>query len=350
MKHWMTKDGTNLMLRGLCGDQIVFTNIKLGNGVPAEGANAMLNPLLSLEIASCTRSDNYVTLTCTFTNSALTVANFWATEMAVFAQDPEDESKEICYAIWTEEDLQKADYISAVEERILESQYDVIVFVGETENVTAVLSESMVYLSKKEFEDHLAAENPHNVTAEQVGLGNVENKTFNNQTPTFTEASTLANISSGEKMSGILGKIKKAISALIDHINATGNPHSGITPETIGAATTNHTHSAADLTSGTVAVSRGGTGKTSWTAKSLVYASTSTALSQISVPGTLSVLVQSTGAPYFKALSSLEFFSVGTTEPDNQNLLWIDTTATTGGLKYYNGSAWVHVPVAYTQE
>lgn len=41
-------------------------------------------------------------------------------------------------------------------------------------------------------------------------------------------------------------------------------------------------------------------------------------------------------------------FAVGTSAPSNKNLLWIDTTATTGGLKYYNGSSWVHVPVAYT--
>lgn len=41
-------------------------------------------------------------------------------------------------------------------------------------------------------------------------------------------------------------------------------------------------------------------------------------------------------------------FSVGTTAPSNTKLLWIDTTATTGGLKYYNGSAWTHVPVAFT--
>ena len=41
-------------------------------------------------------------------------------------------------------------------------------------------------------------------------------------------------------------------------------------------------------------------------------------------------------------------FSAGTTAPSNTKLLWIDTTATTGGLKYYNGSAWVHVPVAFT--
>ena len=41
-------------------------------------------------------------------------------------------------------------------------------------------------------------------------------------------------------------------------------------------------------------------------------------------------------------------FVVSDTAPDNTNLLWIDTNATTGGLKYYNGSEWVHVPVAYT--
>lgn len=39
---------------------------------------------------------------------------------------------------------------------------------------------------------------------------------------------------------------------------------------------------------------------------------------------------------------------VGTTAPDNTRLLWIDTTASTGGLKYYNGTTWVVVPVSYS--
>jgi hypothetical protein len=43
-----------------------------------------------------------------------------------------------------------------------------------------------------------------------------------------------------------------------------------------------------------------------------------------------------------------QVFSAGTSAPSNTNLLWVDTTADTGGLKYYNGSAWVHVPVAFT--
>lgn len=41
-------------------------------------------------------------------------------------------------------------------------------------------------------------------------------------------------------------------------------------------------------------------------------------------------------------------FHAGTSAPSNKGLLWIDTTASTGGLKYHNGSAWVHVPVSST--
>ena len=30
-----------------------------------------------------------------------------------------------------------------------------------------------------------------------------------------------------------------------------------------------------------------------------------------------------------------------------RKLLWIDSNTSTGGLKYYNGSSWKHVPVAW---
>ena len=51
--------------------------------------------------------------------------------------------------------------------------------------------------------------NPHGTTKSDVGLGNVPNVSTNDQTPTFTEASTRNNIASGEKLSAILGKIAK---------------------------------------------------------------------------------------------------------------------------------------------
>lgn len=60
--------------------------------------------------------------------------------------------------------------------------------------------------------------NPHGVTKTQVDLGNVPNVATNDQTPTFTEASSLTKLSSGEKLSVAFGKISKAITDLIAHI------------------------------------------------------------------------------------------------------------------------------------
>jgi hypothetical protein len=51
--------------------------------------------------------------------------------------------------------------------------------------------------------------NPHGTTASDVGLGNVPNVSTNDQTPTFTQASTRNNIASGDKLSVILGKVQK---------------------------------------------------------------------------------------------------------------------------------------------
>ena len=58
--------------------------------------------------------------------------------------------------------------------------------------------------------------NPHNVTKSDVGLSNVPNVSTNNQTPTFTQASSRANIASGEKLSVIFGKIMKWFADLGD--------------------------------------------------------------------------------------------------------------------------------------
>lgn len=59
--------------------------------------------------------------------------------------------------------------------------------------------------------------NPHGVTKAQAGLGNVPNVSTNDQTPTFTQAATLANIASGEKFTVMLGKIAKALADFIAH-------------------------------------------------------------------------------------------------------------------------------------
>lgn len=59
--------------------------------------------------------------------------------------------------------------------------------------------------------------NPHGVTKSQVGLGSVPNVATNDQVPTFTQATTLANLTSGEKLGVAMGKIAKAIADFIIH-------------------------------------------------------------------------------------------------------------------------------------
>ena len=63
------------------------------------------------------------------------------------------------------------------------------------------------------------------VLKENAQLGNVPNVTTNNQTPTWTMASSLSNIVSGEKLTTIMGKISKAINDIISHIGNKNNPH-----------------------------------------------------------------------------------------------------------------------------
>lgn len=66
-----------------------------------------------------------------------------------------------------------------------------------------------------------AAQKP-TYTAQEVGLGNVPNVTTNDQAPTYTAASTLAALVSGEKLSVAMGKIAKAISDFVTHKANTG--------------------------------------------------------------------------------------------------------------------------------
>ena len=97
-----------------------------------------------------------------------------------------------------------------------------------------------------------------------VGLGNVPNVATNDQTPTYTEASTAASLTSGEKLSVAFGKIAKAITDFLAHVANKSNPH-GVTASQVGAAASSHNHAASNITSGTLGVARGGTGATTFT-------------------------------------------------------------------------------------
>lgn len=82
--------------------------------------------------------------------------------------------------------------------------------------------------------------NPHNVTKSQVGLSEVPNVTTNNQAPTYTTATTLQALLSGEKLSNAFAKLSKAVTDLIAHIANKSNPHS-VTKAQVGLGNCDNT-------------------------------------------------------------------------------------------------------------
>lgn len=260
----LTPSGKDLLLRAIAGEaKINFSAIQFGNGKDAgEGASALSNPLLTEEIGSYTVGEVFVTLTTIFSNGKVT-AGFRATEMGILADDPDKQGGTMLYAYgYTQEAT--ADYIPAAAETVLETQMDVLVYIGDAQNVTASISQSLVYASRADLEAHVKnMDNPHKVTKVQVGLGNVPNVSTDDQTPTYTEASAIAELKSGEKLSIAFGKISKSVSSLIAHMKNGQNPHK-VTAEQVGAAKSSHKHSTNDLTGGVLGVARGGTGVTGY--------------------------------------------------------------------------------------
>ena len=116
-----------------------------------------------------------------------------------------------------------------------------------------------------------------------------------------------------------------AASAIAAHKTAS-NPH-GLTAAGLGAVPTSRTINGKALT-----------GDITLTAANVSAVPTTRKVNGRALSGDITLTLADLGG----------IFYAGKTAPSDTKKLWIDTTATTGGLKYHNGSAWVHVPVSTT--
>lgn len=254
-----TAAGLAMIARSLYGDEITFTKISIGNGVqPTSEITGMINPLVEVGITKIEKSEGMVILTGYLTSSDIQ-SSFYGTELGVYAKGADGTEELFAYRY----NQSEVDYYPATSSgRAIELTFSVVIQIGAAENVTAILIEGDTYAKKSDFDDHVADKsNPHRVTKEQLGLGSVENKVINDQTPTYTVPASVSELVSGESLSTSLGKLAAAVKALITHVADKQNPH-GITAAAISAAAVNHTHSAADINSGTLSILRGGTGGT----------------------------------------------------------------------------------------
>lgn len=124
--------------------------------------------------------------------------------------------------------------------------------------INTKLALESTYVKKTQKVNNHALSGDITVTKSDVGLGNVPNVSTNDQTPTYTEASALTALSSGEKLSIAFGKLAKAVSSLISHINNTNNPHSVTKAQVQLSNVVNTGDSATPVENGTTKFTTGG--------------------------------------------------------------------------------------------
>ena len=233
-KFYPTKAGLEYAALTAQGKIIEFTKGKFGDGIRSTENIAeltdLIHPLGELPISKKSVKNSTIITTTQFSNrvGSSILPTFYLTEIGLFAKlvnvDGTDDKEHPATLIGYAFDVH-GDKISGTS--LSEFIINIPLTVADVNNVTVDI-DSLVYPTLKQFEDEVNTRktedeelqnslnvhitdtsNPHGVTAEQIGLDNVPNVATNDQTPTFTEASTRANIASGEKLSTLFGKIKK---------------------------------------------------------------------------------------------------------------------------------------------
>lgn len=171
----ITETGITLLLRAAGGEQITFTKFQAGSGILTEGETpktmtAMKNVVLNnipITQAEDTEEEGYIQLSASFDNQTDVENDFRWTELGLIAED--ENGNEYLYAYGY--DNENAELIQAAGGSvILEQHINVVVAIGESENITVYVIPNATYAGKAEFDAHVEDEsNPHHVTALQVG-------------------------------------------------------------------------------------------------------------------------------------------------------------------------------------
>ena len=224
-----TKDGLELLAKAVAGGTVTFTSIKTGSGTYTGTEDlSTVTDLKSVRqtfgVSSITRTGTQVKLRSVLNNDNLT-EGYSMTEIGLYAKNP-DTGSDILYAIIVAE---LADYLPPYETAPASITLELYIELTEAENDVIFMAEVIAgtYVPVESFNEHVASE--IHITAAERTAWNAKLGTTGNASDTtaaFTEATTLAALTSGSKLSALFGAIAKAVSSLISHLVNTNNPHS----------------------------------------------------------------------------------------------------------------------------
>lgn len=164
----LTNAGKTIISNGLAGEPITFTKVCLGRGEEPENyadLTSVVTAVKDLSILKISVGDGYADLSCEFSNTDIQ-EGFWWREIGVFAKN--GDGAEVLYAYAHSGDF--AEYVPPFESNYLRTTINIIVVVGDAENVSAEIGSDLGFAEKEDLDKHINDKNnPHSVTTEQIG-------------------------------------------------------------------------------------------------------------------------------------------------------------------------------------
>ena len=258
----ITNAGIELLKNALSGGTITVTAIKSGAGKVDVSALKSQTAVSSIKqsgtVQGVTKTNETIKIGVLFSNAGLP-AGYSMTQLGIYAKG--STGSEVLFAISQSTTGKEVPAESAMPSWSLVHNF-YIKLNNDVKMTATVDPEGYVTFETMQtaLNTHTGNKsNPHSVTKSQVGLGNVPNVATNDQTPTYSDTTTLVTLSSGEKISIAFAKIKLAITTLINHLANKSNPH-GVTKSQVGLGNVENKSSATirgELTKGNVTTALG---------------------------------------------------------------------------------------------
>ena len=258
----ITNAGIELLKNALSGGTITVTAIKSGAGKVDVSALKSQTAVSSIKqsgtVQGVTKTNETIKIGVLFSNAGLS-AGYSMTQLGIYAKG--STGSEVLFAISQSTTGKEVPAESAMPSWSLVHNF-YIKLNNDVKMTATVDPEGYVTFETMQtaLNKHTGNKsNPHSVTKSQVGLRNVPNVATNDQTPTYSDTTTLVTLSSGEKISIAFAKIKLAITTLINHLANKSNPH-GVTKSQVGLGNVENKSSATirgELTKGNVTTALG---------------------------------------------------------------------------------------------
>ena len=258
----ITNAGIELLKNALSGETITVTAIKSGAGKVDVSALKSQTAVSSIKqsgtVQGVTKTNETIKIGVLFSNAGLS-AGYSMTQLGIYAKG--STGSEVLFAISQSTTGKEVPAESAMPSWSLVHNF----YIKLNNDVTMTATvDPEGYVTFETMQTALNTHtgnksNPHSVTKSQVGLGDVPNVATNDQTPTYSDTTTLVTLSSGEKISIAFAKIKLAITTLINHLANKSNPH-GVTKSQVGLGNVENKSSATirgELTKGNVTTALG---------------------------------------------------------------------------------------------